>query len=430
MFSAWGQGHGRIGVGPMKRFLVVHLPTQARARMPGGAPVPGDAAGEQRDRAALLRAFEVLSDRVTTPWNDGLVLELAPPTRPGGAGGDERAVADRALVIAGALGHHARVGVADDPVAARAVAGWLAPDGGAVVVAPGEGARTLAPLPLVSLHPDDALRVALRVVGVETVGQWASLDPAAVAGRYGARAARLHRVARGGTAPLARIERGDDPERPSARVVLAGATSHAELTFVLPGLLREVVAQLGAHDRAAVRLRIALRLESRSGCPSTAAIVLRTDRPTRSQRTLEKLVRARLERLAVEAPIEEIGIEVVESAPDAGWPPGPSDRVEVREPLPERTARVPAPVLGPVVQRAELVESQERWEHGWPLPRPSLLLSVAERIEFGIESEPRDRPVRIGNPLDRESWAVELEGRGLWVYREPAEAWWVHGWFD
>ena len=125
--------------------------------------------------------------------------------------------------------------------------------------------------------------------------------------------------------------------------------------------------------------------------------------------------------------------------PEAAWKP----------------ARYPPPVLSATKRAPKVtdpVEIQERWEHGWPLPRPSLLLPMPERVEVAAD---HDRPVRMRlqhgwrrversagperltgqwwertNPLNREYWVLEVEGRGMWVYRDPGEVWWLHGWFD
>ncbi|MEZ4235054.1 MAG: hypothetical protein R3F59_02605 [Myxococcota bacterium] len=356
-----------------------------------------------------------------------------------------------------------------------------------VVVPLAETARTLAPLPIAALYPDEALGCALEAVGVQTVGRVG-----------GARSGRRRRALRRGGRPAApggaRQRRGAGPavphpvhdaERPAVRVPMAGATTAQELGFVLPGLLAELCTQLAARDLAAVRVRVALRLDGR-GPPR--ALLVRVGRPTRSVPKLERLIRARLDRLAVDAPIEELGIEVVEAAPEQGWQPGLADRTEAGEPLPDLVARLsdllgaealftpvlasswrpeaawrPAPYPRPpalgveasaaaalLVDRADPVAILEQQERDWPLPRPSQLLPAPERLEVEVVGV---RPARVrldhrwqrveracgperlvggwweAAPLDRTYWALEVGGRGLWAYRDPA-GWWLHGWFD
>jgi protein ImuB len=468
---------------------------EARALVPELDLLPLDPEGEREDRAAVVRVFETLSDRVAFQWEDALVVEITWTARicrgplhdrPAG----EAAAAQQAVDLAASLGHVARAAVAGDPLAARSVAEWLAPDGGTVVVPQPETARTLAPLPIAALYPDEALRCALQAVGVQTVGQWAALDPAAVAGRYGPEAAQLHRIARG------RADAGPglgppDPhgERLAVRVAMAGATTTRELGFALPGVLTELCARLAARNLAAVRLRLSLMLEGRA---DARALLVRVGRPTRSVPKLERLIRARLDRMTVDAPIEELGVEVVEAAPDPGWQPGLADRTEAGEPLPDLIARLTdllgeealfAPVLtsswrpeaawraerfprvgalgspaplgraeaaAVLVGRTDPVAILEQHEHAWPLPRPSRLLSRPERLEVEAAGL---RPVRVrldhrwqaverasgperlcggwweASPLDRTYWALEIGGRGLWVFRDRT-AWWLHGWFD
>ena len=68
-----------------------------------------------------------------------------------------------------------------------------------------------------------------------------------------------------------------------------------------------------------VRLRLLLKLER--GRP--AVLSIRTGRPTRDIEALQRLIKARLESVRIDAPMEELVIEVEESAPDLGWQPGP-----------------------------------------------------------------------------------------------------------
>jgi protein ImuB len=471
--------------------------SEARSLVPQLEVLPWDEAGEQVDRGELLRALQSISDRVSAPWEDTFLAEISRHPQP------EAVTAQEAVRYARSLGHVARAAVADDPLAARAVAIWVAEDEGSVVVAKGEAARVLAPLPVSSLEPGQGLLSAkeqgdlfeaLRAVGIETVGQWAALDPAAVAGRYGPLAARLHRVARGGSAGLlGHWTRAGSRELPSVWIEMAGATTRQELLFVLPGAVAELSGALAEQDLAAVRLRILLRVEGSTSGLSTVSTGLRLGRPSRSARRLERLVGERLDRLALEeegASAVAFGLEVVEAAPERGWQPGLSDRAEASEAMPDLVARLAdqlgdqavfAPVLesvwrperawrrerfprppalsGRKVDRRDPVEILERREPVLPLPRPSILLAQPQPIEVGCE-EGRPVRVRLGTtwrpitrtagperlwgewwtrkPLDREYWVVEVDGRTWWIYREPGaehrahaeRAWWAHGYFD
>ena len=67
---------------------------------------------------------------------------------------------------------------------------------GPVMVAPGEEALFLSRLPLSVLPLSKALARRLRPLGLETLGDFASLPCASVERRYGQEGVRLHRLAR------------------------------------------------------------------------------------------------------------------------------------------------------------------------------------------------------------------------------------------
>lgn len=260
--------------------------TEARALAPDVELVPWDPAGEEEDRASLRARFEALSDRVNhlgdPAWPDALVVELTHVAR-----GRELEWAQHGVSLARELGHTCRAAVADDPLAARAVAEWSAPDDGAVVVPVGGGREQLGTLPVAALITAEDLRESLVAVGVDTVGQWAALDPAAVASRYGPTAARLHRVARGGCGGLVELSLPTEDGAPIARVSLPGATTRQELGFVLVGLLAELSERLAARDLAAVRLRVVLHLDAPDEVGvAFASFTVRVGRATRSPRAL------------------------------------------------------------------------------------------------------------------------------------------------
>lgn len=463
---------------------------EARALVPEVELIELDAVGEEEDRRALVRALEALSDRVgPAPWSadDALVIDLTHSAR--ALGGEEQA-ARRALELVGGFGHAAAVVVADDPRAALALATTLAPGDEPLIVPAGELRPHLASLPVGALAAHapggEELLAALEAVGVETLGDFAALDPASVIGRYGAAAARIHGVARGGVdrrAPVELVE-GD---LPSVRTALAGATTRAEIAFALPGLLAVLCERLEELDLAVVRLRVVLHWEL--GDRRSTAVSVRIGRPTRSVRSLERLVRTRLERLDLGSPdeppvpIDELVLEVEEAASDRGWQPGLADRAEGGEPLPDLLSRLsdqlgeqalfspvladswrpeaswapgPFPSLRTASPRARSVPEDpvdllEHREHDFPLPRPTLLLTrpVAvdvscdelgpTRVRFEQSWRPIDRragPERLQGEwwsptgwLDREYWSVEVDGRCAWIFRDGG-GWAVHGWFD
>jgi len=457
---------------------------EARARVPEVRLVDHDPAAEVRDRDDLLRAFDAISDRATFLWHDALAFDLSTVAH---LFGGERRAAERAVALAGELGHVARAAVADDALAARALARWALPDGGVRVVPAGGGTKALAELPVEALEPDESLRQGLRAIGIATVGQWAKLDAASVAGRFPG-ATRLHRVACGEPGAWVHLA-ADGPDTAPLRslAALPGATTRQEIHFVLPGLLSELCERLAARDLAVVRLLVEFRLEARGPRGATRAVVgVRIGRPTQSPSRLAPLVQQRIGAVSLDAPVEELAIEAIEVVPEQGWQPGLTDRREATEPLPELLARLadqlgphalfagrpvdrwrpeaawrpepfPPPRLWPEPAGAaealasdDPVAIQEAFEAPEVLPRPSFLLP--KPVPIDVETARRGRPATVSvggrahrcarvagperlvgewwcdDPLDRTYWTVEVDGRTAWIYQEGPR-WFLHGWF-
>ena len=193
---------------------------QARSLIPDVQLDPLDPVEEARDRGELLRMLESLSDRVQPMGEQDFVAEIA---RTSNALGGEDGVLSRAVEQAERFGHRVSVAITDDPLGALALASTL-PEARCIVPA-GEMAEALCPLPVASLHPSDELRLNLRALGIGALGEFAALDAASVADRFGAEGMALHRIAAGVTTlttetALAWV--GEDLPRVSAH--LAGAT--------------------------------------------------------------------------------------------------------------------------------------------------------------------------------------------------------------
>ena len=458
----------------------------ARARVPEIALHALHHRDEERDRAALVRAFSGLSDRVAFPWDEELVLEISGVSA---LFGGEEGLMQQARGQAEHLGHRCHIAVADHPLAAAALAVCSGCD---TLVPTGDGARRLAALPVSALRLSTSLHESLVALGVELMGDFAKLDPASIAGRFGTEGARLHRVARGGAASDGTMGWGaidDEPPQVSAR--MGGAISTLQLHFVLPGLLSLLSRKLGARDEAVVRLQLVLRRESRStltGANRSLTLGVRVGRPTREPGTLERLIRHRLENLRIPAPVEDFLIRAIEVAPDLGWQPGLTDRAEATEPLPDLLARlvdhlgdeVFSPVLvdswkpetswergpypprstrqpllvpidGVAAQASDPVEVQEAWEAQIRSPRPALLLENPEPLRVRcVASRPEalhlergwvhvqrcEGPERLQglwwNPEEefrRDYWVILADDRVAWIFLEEGQ-WLLHGWFD
>ncbi len=452
---------------------------EARALVPTVVLLEHDGVDEVEDRHALEQSFEELSDQVGFFGEDCLWIQVGSTAR---LFGGEEGVARRALELAADLGHRATAAIADHPVAARAVALGLPPFEHEVVPV-GASRESLASLPLAYLRPDPQLLDDLRPLGIERIGPFADLDPASVAGRY-PRARGLHRIARGGRGGIEDLPALPAEPLPRVQRLLAGASSVGELQFVVPDLVQRLCERLAARDLATVRVRLVLRLESRSSTSGVRAETIRVGRPSRSPATLIRLIRGRLERLTLQAPVEEIELLVDEATPDTGWQPGLSDRSEAREPLPDLLARLadqlgeealfaarevetwrpegmwaptrfPPPSRGLGARRApareDPVEVLEAFERGGPAPRPSVMLGrprqivveLAEGIPRRVEIERRPVSVRRAqgperlcgewwkprDSYDRTYWTLLVEERIAWVFAEHGR-WYLHGWFD
>lgn len=453
--------------------------SEARSHEPRVHLEPLDAAAQAQDRQALLEAFAGFSDRLALWAEQDLVLDVRGTAHLfGGESSLIEEVRDRAHL----LGHACQVAIADDPLAAWAVAAFGRTD---QAVADGDSARALAELPVAALRPSEALATSLAVLGIRRIRTWAALDPASVAGRFGAEGIRLHRVARGERAsrlPWQSHEGGPVVEG----VVLGGPTIRLEpIRFVLPGLCAQLSESLAERDAMAVRLAVRLLLER--GAPHVVRV--RVGRPTRDPDRLQELVSARLERIRLDAPALELLLEVEEHTGEQGWQPGLLDRAEAVEPLEDLLARMSdalgeAALGSPVPVDTWLPEEAWRvrpFRPGEPLPGPPAHRKadrdpVAEQQHLELDDGLRPRPARLlprpdrievqargGRPVRvrleggwravesaegperleggwwrsdggwcRDYWVVRIRseaGATAWLFCDEQHRWWLHGWF-
>jgi len=453
----------------------------AKARAPDALLEPLDADGEHADREALLSMFAQITSRVHPLASDAVALEISRE----GIGADRVEVCvQSARSIATSCGHRCRLVVADDPLAARALAPHSESD---VVVPQGESARWLARLPLSALQPSVGLVRAWSVIGLRSVGDLAALDAASVADRYGREGRYLWGVARGQPNRLEGLLWSHEEGGPC--VVwseLGGATTTRQLLFVLPGLLRVLMEKLRSRGHAVVCVRLTLDLEE--GSPEHWDV--RVGRPTQRSETLEVLLSRRLEDVQLSAPVARIGLEVLAHEAARDLQPGLSQRAERASELPDLLARlydrlgveacfVPEPmerwcpeaswrprVFGDAIAsvtaaRPDPAAPFRRWEMQAPRGRPSRLLSrpkaVRVRLERGklvsiwmdtqrLEVVASRGPERIEGrwwssiaPVSRDYWEIQVANRWAWVFRtpsclglsiEPDGDWYLHGWFD
>ena len=178
------------------------------------------------------------------------------------------------------------------------------------VVAPGEDARALAPLPIGVLPLSAHLHDACRNLGIHTLGALASLPVSQLEARFG----------REGVA-AARLAQGDDPTplrpfRPVGSAIysleLDGGLEHSEgILLAVEQVARGFCDQLAAQGLDCSEARLYLRLEDRS----ELTLPLAPATGTASARIWTEAIRLSLEAMTLPAPILVFRLEAVVTAP-------------------------------------------------------------------------------------------------------------------
>jgi protein ImuB len=236
--------------------------------------------------------------------------------------GSERQLLVELADAVGELGHEVRLGVAEGPILARALACWgVTPPGEVGVVATPE---RIAALPVVALPIAVERATWLLQLGVSTLGELAALPRGAVASRLaGEPRGGRHRSEAPGSRRLERdarilleLCRGRDPTllvpyHPPR--VLVEETSFEEgisgvepLRFALRGLAARLAARLGGRGEAAASLTVTLALDASAARLAGHAPEVTLDfafaAPIWREPELRRVIAARLERLTLPAP--------------------------------------------------------------------------------------------------------------------------------
>ena len=349
------------------------------------------------------------------------------------------------------LGYHACIAAAPTPLGAI----WLARSGREVCVTDHAALfGVLAKLPLACLDLDADGEALLRGLGLTTLIDCLRLPRDGIARRVGPPVLDLLDRAFG---------RKPDPrpafippEQFSARLALpAPVTTRDALLFPLHRLLLELAGFLLARGSGAAALTITLCAGRHS--PSLR-LSLKLVTPSRDPQHLTDLVRERLERITLKAPVEEVLLQVEALLPLAPQPadffagaqPPDTLRAQLVERLRARLGR--DAVHGTTThadhrpERAwryiEAGAASEATANGrrpvWLLPEPMVLESRGEApywdgalaLETGqerIESGWWD-----GADVGRDYFvARDTHGRRLWVFRELSapRRWFLHGVF-
>src|SRR5437867_983227 len=352
---------------------------------------------------------------------------------------------------------------------------------GLTVLAPGEEAAALAPLPLSLLDLDPEREETLRGWGLRTLGDLAALPAAGLAERLGPDAPRLRRLARGeDDAPLVATPL---PQCFACTLELEWPIDGLEpLSFILARVLEPLCARLVERGRRAVSLALELALVDGSVHPRA----LHPAAPSAEPRTWRTLLLLDLEthppRDAIQAltlraeptPARTVQFSLLDPAQ-----PSPERLAETMARLHEWTSSgrggtavlldthrpgafvmgsfAPGPFTGglrgaehPPAHGASEGFTPERAKDGPPRialrvfrpPRPaavSLREGIPVFVAAGrVRGAVRDRagPWRAsGDWRDvgwgREQWDVSLEGGVYWVFRDLLQdAWFIEGEFD
>ncbi len=169
----------------------------------------------------------------------------------------------------------------------------------------GEAARFLAPLPVTALEPDKEMAEILRLWGIRTCGELASLPETAAAERLGTGGAVLRALAAGrGQRRLLQLVR--EPKTFVQSTDIAGGAETLEpVLFLVRRLLETLMARLRAAYLVAGELW--LRLDFEDG--NHHERVLRVPEPCAEVELLFRMVGTHLDGVSASAPVVVLGLE-------------------------------------------------------------------------------------------------------------------------
>jgi protein ImuB len=233
--------------------------------------------------------------------------------------GGERELAQALDARVRGLGHACRVAIADGPRIAAAVARFLpthgTPSKGPFVVPEGQGRAAVSVLPIGALALDDDVSRWLRDLGLRTCGDLQKLPRSALGARLGARAHDVMKLLDGeDQSPITAWRPLDVPEE---RIEFEwGVGSVEALAFVMKTLCDRLASRLEGRAMAATRIEIVLALD-RALCkdgPGTSTIELVLPAPIARAVDLLAVVRVRLERHSLEAPVLAVTLRALDLA--------------------------------------------------------------------------------------------------------------------
>lgn len=197
---------------------------------------------------------------------------------------------------------------------------------GAVAIAPGDEALYLSRLPLSVLPWSPELQRRLKPLGLETLGDFASLPSGSVERRYGPQGLALQRLARGQDEAGLLPERDDQPLTVS-REVAGGADGLARLAPVLEQALGCLCASLSERGLGLSRLELSLVLDAacaddelpaeNAGDVDTLTFVVAPAAPETRVGLLLDLLSSRLSAEPPPRPVLELSLRALQTAQPA-----------------------------------------------------------------------------------------------------------------
>jgi len=284
---------------------------QARSLLPKLIARGRDAECERTAQEALLEVAETFSPRVEDA-GDGVVFldvtgmerhfvnddaatdsESREPTAD--SPGPEARLARAAIRACDAISLPARVGIAASKLAAR-VAAELPKS--PTVVAPGEEATFLAPLPLTRLSPELEAAAMLQRFGLSSIGDLAKLPESEIASRLGEVGRELHWAARG-IDPRPLMPRPLPPEFREVMELEWPLVALEPFLFIANAALDRLSKRMEIQGFACKRLEFTLSLDPEG----YDARGIDLPAPTRDVKTMLMLMRLDLEKTPPGAPV-------------------------------------------------------------------------------------------------------------------------------
>jgi len=411
----------------------------ARALCPGLMIIERD---PERERQALKHLARCALD--FTPWVSldcapALLLEIRGSLR---LFGGLEALTKQFQGKAEALGHRARCAATPSPYASL----LLARSGRTVAVDRPEDLRSvLGDLPSSALGLEERLHERLRQVGIVTLRDLWRLPREGLVRRYGADLLRkLDRAAGALPTPLREFRSAPCFQ---ARFELPSETDRLAGFFpAIEQLLQGLSTFL--HERDAGLTRLHLVLEHRDRPPTRLQQGSR--RPERSAAHFGRLLRERLERLPLPAPVCAVGVSSAALVPWAAvaadlFGQRADEAADWQQLLDQLEAR-----LGPQALKSLTLHADHRPERACGgtgqgrvvpsvlAPRPLWLLARPRPVPRGELAVIQPQPERIESgwwdtAASRRDYhlATDRHGAKLWIYREleHPDRWYLHGLF-